>query len=469
MNHDEKIIERAFGKFSQMQVDTAHIERMVKLNMRQSKPHRKVGVFMAASIAIMVLMAGAAYAAAGFGLFDRFIAQHDPGLAEVLLPVEHGVTVDGIRTNVIAAQMFGNQGIVYMTLRDVSGQNRITQDSQFVLNGPDMFGMAEMIYFDELLGKAYFELEITTASPQDYLDLGPVDIFFNQSSNFTQPLEMQLQVNPTTIPVGDFHNLPHGIMLAPALAGQFAELPYSNGNIWISGMAIIEDYLHIQIGEHFGGGIRWNTRLGSPVLTKPCGAVSRTPVYENGFYVGSQIADWAQRHNWVHTCENLQPIDIFDGEITANYVFREYAFPVNVEMLEQYSLEFAGVHVAAGTEMYLGLRVDAGDSAMIRMVNQHVELQNAAINSITISPVGVRFTGEMNADVGVGEHPFFTRLFNIGYVALETADGYISLGNAITMIDMYPSLAFSSMARAASPIDAEAVVAVIVDGVRVEF
>jgi len=67
LDRDEMRIKGALGKFSHMAVDTAQLERKIKQSMRDNKyaPRRKAGVFAAASIVLMMLVAGSVYAAVG--------------------------------------------------------------------------------------------------------------------------------------------------------------------------------------------------------------------------------------------------------------------------------------------------------------------------------------------------------------------------------------------------------------------
>jgi len=472
LDRDEKRIKNAFRSFSNITVDTANLERKVKESMRERKqtPRRKVGTFLVASIALMVLVAGSVSAAAGLGLFDRFMTQHTPEFMEIVEPIEQGVSIDGIRTNVIAAQMFGNQAIIYLSMRDISDKNRITEDTYFVMG--NMFGISQMIYFDVLLGIAYFELAITTDSPQDYLDLNNISIYFNEGSDFTAPLSIKLQTDVSTMPIPDgfYHSLPQGVMLVPSLAGEFAELPHANGYQWISGMAVIGDYLHVQLGERIFQRSVFTSGLGHPTLTTPRGDVSAVRHYDGQYFIGTYFPYWARYSIMLHTCENLQPLDIMQGGVHASYVFREYAFPVNVNDIENYSLAIQGFIAPCGLDMDLGIRIYAGDSNQIRTINTIVVREDATIDSITISPLGVRFTGELSDNITIAEGEVFElRTFVINEVVLETTMGEINLGHAVTMISQWPEISFSGLARAPTPIDIDAVTAVIVDGVRIEL
>jgi len=472
LDRDEKRIKNAFRSFSNIAVDTASIERKVKERMRERKhaPHRKVGTFLVASIALMILVAGSVSAAAGLGLFDRFMTQHTPEFMEIVEPIEQGVSIDGIRTNVIAAQMFGNQAIIYLSMRDISGQNRITEDTYFVMG--TMFGISQMIYFDVLLGIAYFELAITTDSPQDYLDLNNISIYFNEGSDFIAPLSIKLQTDTVTmlIPDGFYHSLPQDIMLAPALAGAFAELPHANGYQWISGMAVIGDYLHIQLGERIFQRSVFSSGFGHPMLTTPRGDVSAVRHYDGQHFIGTYFPYWARYSMMLHTCENLQPLDITQGGVHASYVFREYAFPVSVNDIEDYALAIQGFIAPCGLDMDLGIRVYAGNSNQIRTINTTITREDATIDSIVISPLGVRFTGKLGDNITTKDDGVFElRTFVISDVVLETTSGDINLGHATTMINAWPEISFSGLARATTPIDVEAVTAVIVDGIRVKL
>ncbi|MCL2388684.1 MAG: hypothetical protein FWC89_14225, partial [Defluviitaleaceae bacterium] len=121
LDHDEMRINEAFRKFSTMQVDTEKLKKRVGDKMKNNrKPRRRIG-FVLIAAAVMVLLAGTAYAAAGLGMFDRFVDQHDAPFINIVEPVEEFMVIEGVRIDIIAAQQFGNQAIMYMSMQDITG------------------------------------------------------------------------------------------------------------------------------------------------------------------------------------------------------------------------------------------------------------------------------------------------------------------------------------------------------------
>jgi len=450
LDYDERRIEDAFKPFSQLAVDTAKIERNVKIKMNEKKytpsPRNKVKAILAASIAAMILMAGTVMAAE-LGLFERFMTQHDPYFREVVSPVEQSAVVDGIYTSIIAAQKFGNQAIVYLSMRDVSSEDRICEEAYFVLD--NTFGVSQLIYFDEDSRTAYFEIAITVTNPQDYLDLNNIILSLGGWPDFIEALPMQLQTNAETRPTdGAFlSDLPMDTMLQPALAGNFAPLPITHSYQWVSGMAIVGDYLHVQIGERVYPRTVGRGGVGAPVLTTQAGE------------------DITGRYLVMHTCDDFQPVDIRQGHMP-NLLFREYVFRVNANDIENYSLAIVGTTPSTITEMDLGIRIYDGESTQLRILDSAPMLEEAAIDSISLTPLGVRLTGQLSYDA---KYSFLWSGFVESGVVLETTEGNVYLDHIINMIDTYPNATFNSIAKTTSPINVDTVVAVIIGGVRIEL
>ncbi|MCL2404839.1 MAG: hypothetical protein FWC92_04745, partial [Defluviitaleaceae bacterium] len=172
IDRDEQRLKNAF---SQITVDTQSLERKVRENMnirKIVKPTRlkRAGFIVAASIAIMLLISGTVYAA-NRGIFERFMERQNPIFGEVVTPVEMYTVDQGIRVDVIAAQTFGYNAIIYLSVRDITGQNRVTQHANIIpwidiprdenrFVGVGTFGAFEPLYFDAETNTAYFQIEV---------------------------------------------------------------------------------------------------------------------------------------------------------------------------------------------------------------------------------------------------------------------------------------------------------------------
>jgi len=524
LDNDEK---RLHNLFSQIPVDTKTLERKVKENMNKNlrkaikpTPRRKAGVLLIASLVVILFVAGTAYAM-GQGIFDRFIigqdtnfdnivasssdttsvfnwfiANQNPNFADIVEPIEIITEVYGIRTNIIAAQYFAGTAVVYLSVQDVSGQNRLSEQSTIVLGAcrvsspSGTTGGAGMISFDMATNTAYFQARITTWDTSlDYMGLGSVCITFNgiqHDNSRTQhnntisisiSIPTSVRENVSTIPMPANHYRTMGLspeidarqwILAPAVAGQFAELPNSRGNQWISGIDIVDGYLHVQLGQHLQREQEYIvTRTSYPELTTPSGDV---------------IMPWGTMVRFF-TDDNLQPIPLaflpspevlaaannarMAGEIVedpwvynpdvanAPYMFTDIFFPINIDELELYSLNLISTF-GADISVALELTIQQGNDRYIRTIYNPVSVNGNTIESVTITPLGVSFTGNIGANFLVGNN----------VVLLETTSGTFNAGTVLSAGD---DNTFTSFVNVESPLDVNSVIAVIIDGVHFEF
>jgi len=118
--------------------------------------------------AIVVILIASATAFAAFGGIDWFIERFNPPFAEVLDSVMAYSEEQGVRMTVIGAQRFDNMAIVYLSVQDVSGENRLTENLQFP-NGflvsadetdDEYLVMFQQLHFDNSTNTAYMKLQI---------------------------------------------------------------------------------------------------------------------------------------------------------------------------------------------------------------------------------------------------------------------------------------------------------------------
>jgi len=487
LDKDERSIEMAFRKFSTIQVDTEKIVREVNMKNNfdfvKPTPRKKVGLVVAATVALMVLMAGTLYAV-GLGVFDRFLSQHvDVPFVEVVNPVEEYLIADGFRVDIIAAGKFDNQGIVYLSVQDISGQNRLTENAMITHFWP-LSGMSEIIYFDAEASIAHFELSVNALWEVDlagdeileYIDVGRVSIMFDWFSWFSEVLDVELsglqgaEVMPVPeVAMIDRVGEAHYQMLMPAMAGAFPELPYSNGHQWISGMAVVDGYLHVQLGEriHRGAVDIISGRMGRPMLINPAGETS-----EAEFCIDTRVGelpDWVAAAVYLFTDENLQPIEA----VYASYTFREAVFRVNIDELDAYTLVLEGSYTPESVSFDMGLHIYADDDSQIRMLSDVGLFGDVNVGSIIISPRGVRLTGHVEGHDGMAaagdDAGQFRLISEVMEVALETDAGIVLMGlplssNRVVLTDAV--MPINTIFRAETPVDVTAVTAVIIDGMR---
>lgn len=128
LNKDEQTIHDAL---SQINVDSTGIAEGVKSRLkekhRSSKGHpTRRTMILAVAISAMLIVT---VSAATLGKFDWFMEKFNPNFSEIVTPIEVVSEDKGIRMEVIGAQKYENKAVVYLSLQDVSGQNRLTEQT----------------------------------------------------------------------------------------------------------------------------------------------------------------------------------------------------------------------------------------------------------------------------------------------------------------------------------------------------
>jgi hypothetical protein len=96
--------------------------------LRQRRVRWSMSAVAAIALSVMLVVTAAA---ATLGGFDWFIKKFNPSFGEIVEPVEAYCEDQGIRMEVIGAQKYDNMAVVYLSLQDVSGQNRLTEQTDF--------------------------------------------------------------------------------------------------------------------------------------------------------------------------------------------------------------------------------------------------------------------------------------------------------------------------------------------------
>ena len=143
---------------------------------------------------IIVILAVSITVFAALGGFEWFISRFNPDFADVIEPVMAYSEDQGIQMTVVGAQRFDNIAIVYLSVQDINGENRLTEQMNFrdgfhVRINPSISGgyslQKNMLYFDNGTITAYFEIRIAARdnSPlSDPLTLGSFLIAFNNEA-----------------------------------------------------------------------------------------------------------------------------------------------------------------------------------------------------------------------------------------------------------------------------------------------
>ena len=157
--------QRIFNAFSRIEVDVNSLAK-VEQSMECKKIKRPMGFSMAAVvIAILIAVSGTAYATSG--RLGDFLSRFNPNFGEfAIAPLEAAYTIDeGIRIEVVGAQQIGNVVLVYVSMQDISGENRLTRhhmpDMEIYVDGRMMSGgSTRRLSFDSSTNSSYFEMII---------------------------------------------------------------------------------------------------------------------------------------------------------------------------------------------------------------------------------------------------------------------------------------------------------------------
>ena len=98
----------------------------------------------------------------------ELVYQISPELAQMLKPVQMSCEDNGIKMEVISASVYENEAAVYISLQDMTDQNRIDAttdlyDSYHINQGFRSFATCSNVSFDKETGKATFLINITRA------------------------------------------------------------------------------------------------------------------------------------------------------------------------------------------------------------------------------------------------------------------------------------------------------------------
>jgi len=492
-DNDEREIQKGF---SNIEVDTESLKSRVKEQLREEahkyerKPQkmriRKSIPLVAAMVTILAL---STTVFAALGGFDRFIERVNPTFAELLEPVMAYSEDQGIRMTVLGAQSFDNMAVVYVSLQDVTGENRLTETTSFFANlaldggnqradsstftqsgegeGEMMatFGggsSTEALYFDEATNTLYFELRFFMGSViPDTLNISASQLTLNQINFSESPIDISLGDLPVaeTITVSsDYTSSSHWdpnytpetrTLLLP---DNFAALPYYPESHRISNIGIIDGQLRVQElarDTGFFGAI----------------GVAFALICPNGETIHPTEILWAfadENYTLLHTMTAF-PID---GS-RPPYSISESIFDVDVDNLENYTLIFWG-GILEGVEGSWQVNAYTTDTASrIIALTPNITVSGHNIEFMTLSPLGLEARGNV---------PEW--LSNPMEAYLETADGLISLGIATgaysnifeSRYDTTPTdTRFQLNWMATTAIDIDAVTAIILDGERISL
>lgn len=165
----DKLEQRIHDTLTEIEVDPQGFKERFSMNnmdKKQKKPYRRFAM-AAAALLVFVAISATAYAAGG-GL-EQFLSRFNPAFGDLAVqPLEAVYAEDqGIRFEVIGAQQIGSFILMYMTMQDMTGENRLNRDTwpdfEVFTDGNPVggAGSTRRLHFDSNENRIYFEKLIT--------------------------------------------------------------------------------------------------------------------------------------------------------------------------------------------------------------------------------------------------------------------------------------------------------------------
>lgn len=422
--------------------------------MRRSMP--AAAVIALVMVSLLVVTATAAV----LGGFDWLMGKFHPPFAEIVEPVELSCEDQGIRMEIIGAQKYENMAVVYLSLQDISGQNRLTEQTSFrdgfwiKMNSKENSGVSyreTVLYFDQATNTIYYEFNLTAdaQSPlSDPLEIGSSLIYFDQRAYEFELIGLSLadlqqeefiEIQESQVWGGE--NLPDQLkeeiqVLTP---GNYVPMPHGEKDQWVSNMGIIDRKLHVQIGQLFP------REFGSSdmglYLMSPEGEVIESD-YKLSLFSG----------------EDGRFLDLKKNDYSdADCKYQESIFTIDSKSLEGYQLCFSG-SVFSGTEGKWKVTTNLNDSShQIRILTEEYLVGGDLFRQITLSPLGVQATGSYQEQASNVSELLMT---------VETTEGEVFLGSGAGSTDKEIGT-FDYHWKTDTPLDVSKVTAIIVNDTRI--
>jgi len=161
LDSDEKRIRNAFSRIN---VDTKQLERNLEYMNKPKRIKRRITLAIATAL-IFVALSATVYASVG--RLDGFLARFNPEFGEFALPpLELAYAEDqGIKLEVVGARIFENTVLIYYTMHDLTGEDRLTRyirpDFEVFANGELLSNggsSGRFLHFNEVNNRAYLEV-----------------------------------------------------------------------------------------------------------------------------------------------------------------------------------------------------------------------------------------------------------------------------------------------------------------------
>lgn len=469
--------QNIYEVLSQITVDSSKLAGQVKGRLHEDIPNisanKRWGSWAktGAVAIVMSMVLVVTVTAAILGNFDWFIEKFNPSFGRVIEPVEAHSEDQGIRMEVIGAQKYDNKAIVYLSLQDVTGQNRLTGQTEF----RDGFGVKmnrqtqemagqvseivessvswsqKMLYFNEDTNTVYYEFNIT-ADPDSPLaaplELSSFLIYFNEKAYKDEPISVSLsdigvaEITPIQEEqIWGGNNVPDNLspFTEALVPGYYVDMPHGEKDQWVSNIGVIDGKLHVQIGTVFG------KEFGSNDASLSLKDLDGNLIPSD--YVLVFLGD-----------VNNHLLDLKQTDYAnAMYKYQEAIFSVNIEDLSKYTICYTG-SFSTGVEGNWNVTANLSDSNKnIRIWTNDISVEGHLFEHLTLSPLGLQVIGTYK-----GEECMVSNMI----LEVETIDGIIPLkgGGGSQNPEKHT---FNSSWNTTTPLDVSTVTAVFINGTRI--
>ena len=246
------------------EIDENKIKSAKLFTVKTRKKPIKRMIVIAAAIILCVVITTPVLAATVNPVYE-LVYKISPGLAQMLKPVQMSCEDNGIRMEVLSASVYENEAAIYISLQDLTDQNRIDGttdlfDSYYINRSFDSFASCQIVSFDKETNTATFLINITQANGRE---IGSNKItfgfreFISKKSRFEGELsELDLskavEVKDTFTPEwfrgasgtdSDLDALTDTKCLVPVVGGIVSPVD----GVTVTNMGFIDDKLHIQV------------------------------------------------------------------------------------------------------------------------------------------------------------------------------------------------------------------------------
>jgi len=176
MTNLDKHEQRIHDAFSQIDVDTEGFKN--RLNFSTTASIKKPVKFPAVAAAILILVVISVTTYAAMGGLDRFRYEFDPAFINLATPPSGSTYAEsqGIRIEILGAERIHNFTLLYASVQDISGRDRLNRHTIPVFERGEGGTSANLLHFDRATNTGYFEIFLSDRNKLEWDDALTISI-----------------------------------------------------------------------------------------------------------------------------------------------------------------------------------------------------------------------------------------------------------------------------------------------------